>query len=265
MKTLLTPLAALLLGVICCACCAVEIVVPAGDIQPRELVVLEVRGLTDEQLSRSVVDWSPKDGVQVIPARSWSGSPQVFFSAKQPGKYSLSVKTGVSLSNAVVTAESAKVDAGLVAELKSIVGRIEAAYPPDSTSVTITVAGAPEPPKPEPQPTPTPIVKGKRKVVILHEQTDDSFAFAALKIGLQSGKNAEWIKQHGHKVWVLDKDARDENGKPIKNVQDWLSVVGGVVPSIVIVDEANKVIDSGKLDDTVTPENVVERIKRGGG
>lgn len=263
MKNFLAPLAALILGAICCACCAVEIVVPSGDIQPRELVVLEVRGLTDEQLAMSVVDWSPKDGVQVIPARSWSGSPQVFFSAKQPGKYSLSVKTGVSLSNAIVTAESAKIDAGMVAELKAIVGRIEAAYPPDSTSVTITVAGAPEPPKPDP--TPTPVVRGKRKVVILHEQTDDSFAFAALKAGLQSGKNSKWIKENGHQVWILDKDTRDETGKLAKNVQDWLSVVGGAVPSIVIVDESNKVIDSGNLDDKTTPENVVERIKRGGG
>lgn len=261
---LLAILASLALGIVACAAVpGAEVILPQGEIQPREYVILEVVGFTDQQLSMAVVDWSPKDGVQVLPTRSWTGKTQLLFKASTPGKYNVSVKTGVSAQAVLATAQAARIDPELAADLRRVVERIEAAYPPDAASATVTVAGAPEPP---PIPDVVPVPAGKRRIVILHEQADDSVKFAALKVQLRDGANAKWLAERGHSLLILDKDATDQNGKPDANVKSWLSLVGGKVPSIVVVDiSTQKVVHSSELKPDETAAGVVELVKRTGG
>lgn len=73
-----------------------------------------------------------------------------------------------------------------------------------------------------PGPPPTP-EQGPRRVVILHENDQDTSAIGAEFAALRVGEFGKWFKDNGHELLILDQNQVDQAGRPVKLVQDLLA------------------------------------------
>lgn len=137
----------------------ISIIGPSAPIQAGSYCVLQVNGLSDVDLPKSKVTCSPLEGVMLLPARSWGGSPIILFSASRPGKYvvTISLNPWRAMLNEAATATLAGVaDSEIVAKLRSLVDQAErdSKLPTAVATASVEVAGTVPPPLPPPQPPP---------------------------------------------------------------------------------------------------------------
>lgn len=140
----------------------ITIVGPSAPVMPGAYTILQVRGVDDADLAKSIVEVSPPESVTIFPAKTWGGAPIVIFSATVPGKYELVVSVNRTIDKLVkVTGEveASQIDKTLMTELKVTVGKIGAKYPSKAGSCVVEVAGDPPVPPPPPPP-PVPVTSG---------------------------------------------------------------------------------------------------------
>jgi hypothetical protein len=118
----------------------------------------------------------------------------------------------------------------------------------------------PDPNPPGPQP-PVPVVGGKRVAMFIHEASEMSPDVNILITKLRDGSSAQWIKDKGHSLLILDKDQK-EMGK----YQATLETEGKKgTPRLVVLDQATNTVLLSESFDGDNPDTVVELIKRTGG
>ena len=139
----------------------IRLVGPTEPLQPREFCQILVIGLTDADLPGATVEWSPREGTTLLPARLWGGQPFLLFSGKTPGKVTITVSINAWRGNldAAVNAarRAATLDADTLTRLVTLQREIAARYPLRSGTCVVEVAGVPPPlpPGPDPEPGPT--------------------------------------------------------------------------------------------------------------
>jgi len=69
----------------------IEIVGPQQPLEPGEYAQVLVRGIDEDHLPQAKVIYYPREKVICVPARTWGGSPFIWFGAKLPGRYLLAV------------------------------------------------------------------------------------------------------------------------------------------------------------------------------
>lgn len=253
-----------------CSLFGQEIVInsPTEPLEAGSYVILQVKGLAEEDLPKSLVEVEPADGVNLFPAKTWGGEPIIIFSAKNPGKYQMTIfvnRWRLELDSGASAAEQAKINPSLLNELKIVVKRIGDEYPAKSGACTIQV-GEPVPPTPTPTPppppTPTPTPTGKRQVVILYE-TDSSdlsainFDRRVLNPLRSQSQYTDYWKSKEHTLFVLDPNSPD--AQPfIPNLEP------GNKPTIVISDRGTaKLLYHGPCPSTAA--EVLDLLKKNGG
>lgn len=134
--------------------------------------------------------------------------------------------------------------------------------------VTVTVGvPTPQPPGPGPNPPQPPAPAGTRGVLILRESADTTPALARVLTGLRTGKAADYLRDKGHTLTILDDDAVGPDGKPAPLLDTFRAEFSGVaLPALIVYDLATKrVLDKRVIADTTTADSVVEVIKATGG
>jgi hypothetical protein len=215
----------------------VELKPPDSPVEAREFVQIPVLGLSDADLPAARVEWSPTAGVSVIPAKMWGGTPFLWFQAKQPGKYTITVTVNgfrKSLDTALSECKTANIDAALLKQLSAVSVSLEGKYPLSTASCAVEV-GSVNPPVPPPPPTPPTPTTGKRVVILLRETADQSPALARLIVAL---RKSSYFPDKQHRLLILDRDSKDETGAPSPLVSRFLKAVPGAVLPVVAVYEA---------------------------
>ncbi len=188
----------------------ISLVGPTKNIEVGEIVDYEVAGLGEDDLPASKVTHFPRDKVRVKPYLTWGKMPMIEFSARQPGKYLISVASCIN-------------------------GKL--AY----AEVVITVEGqGPDPsPDPDPDPDPDPPPPGKRKIIVFAETGSRTTNVAQMLMSLRSSSIPSLILDPNHVV-------PPEVAKYRKAVEDGISFPAVVVA----VDEPDgKIIHIGRLPD----------------
>jgi len=72
----------------------ITILGPTESIEPGEMVQIQLDGLAVSKLPSARVIFWPRERVNVFPAQTWGGRPVIFFQAKKPDKYLVSVVAG---------------------------------------------------------------------------------------------------------------------------------------------------------------------------
>lgn len=234
-------------------CPAIDLVAPASPVKPSALVTIPIRDVSQADQSRVQIDWTPKVGVTVIPA-SWGGQSFLIFQATDPGEYKITANINgwaKSLSEAVRDSEKYPIDAEKRAKWLELTNEIIAGNAYAEVTATVTVEGA----KPDVPTPPVPVVSGKRTIVILRETATATPAIARLITAMRdSSESREW-KTKGHTVYVLDKDAAIAKG--------WVSLSGGKLPALMILDESGKLLFCGDVPGSV--KDVDSQVKLVGG
>jgi hypothetical protein len=124
----------------------VSIIGPQTPIQPNSLATLQVKDLSDTDLQKASVTCVPLEGVTLLPAKTWGGSPFIIFSATTPGKYTITVSINAwraLLNNSILALLSRATDTEILVKLKSLITEAEnsAKYPTFSSSCVVEVAG----------------------------------------------------------------------------------------------------------------------------
>lgn len=160
---------------------------------------------------------------------------------------------------------------------------IQAIPAPGQTGWTryVTVSEAPgpvPPPKPPVPPTPPPVppvpppvpptpVPGQRAVLIIRETADGTPELSRLLVALRSGPQADYLRQKGHTLHILDDDSVDQNGRPSPIVEAWRPHIAGMtLPLLIVIDPATSTpLLKEFIAPTATAEQIVARVKEYGG
>lgn len=126
---------------------------------------------------------------------------------------------------------------------------------------TFRVGGDDPPPTPDPTPEPDPPTPKPSQVtaVIIRESEDDTPAFARLLTGLRTGEAARWLAAGGHDLIVVDDDATDADGRPLKLVAS-LSALGVSMPALFLLS-GDDVILKETLPASATADQVLAKIR----
>jgi len=211
-----------LLWLIGAAGAAQEIVLsgPGEPVQPREYCQILVGGLADADLPGASIEWTPREGTTLLPARLWGGQPFLLFSARTPGKYSIEVRTNQwrrSLDDAVQGAKAAgTVDPAVLDQLAAVAKTLAASHPLRSGSRVVEVAGAP----PTPPPPPPPASKVTSALVILDRSSSTEELGLQLNL-LRNDKGISWP------VEILDPRTEDQNGNQVPKVASAMTYLQG--------------------------------------
>lgn len=207
---------------------------PSAPVDPKEYVQILVSGLSDQDLPAARVEWSPTAGTTLIPARSWGGQPFLWFAARSPGKYTVTVTCNgwrKSLDAAIRDATAAQLDAGLLTRLTSANEEIVLRYPVTSGSCVVEVAGA----DPNP-PVPPPPISGQRRILLIRETSQSTPGMAAL---IQDLRNLPYLAEKKHRLLVLDKDSKLPSGSVPPEVARALVDLGSTPVPAVLFYEAS--------------------------
>jgi hypothetical protein len=240
----------------------IKIDAPPAPVQPREYTMLLVHGLQDADLQKALVDWTPREGVVLLPFKTWGGQAVLLFSAAKPGKYAISITVNgwrQSTERAVEEAKAARIDAELLKMFEDVVAKLEVTYPYSLGSCVVEVAGT-VPPTPTPTPTPTP---GKKAVVILRETSESTPEMALLIAGLRNSP-----AMAAHDLLVLDKDSKTPEGQPVPMVQAYLRQLGSQKLPAIVIDVPGSYADDDVIYKGACPATaaeVVELLKQSGG
>lgn len=158
------------------------------------------------------------------------------FSCLTPGRYEISC-VGVGGSDGVVATH--------VIEIKG-------AVPPPVVVV---------PPNPKPDPVPV-VTDQPFRVLLVHEESDDTTDATRAIYNLRSGVAATWLKGQNHTLDILDDDQKDPNGQPSALLAKYAPYK---TPEVVVLDKNGAVVDRKQLDTKFTADQVTEIVKRAGG
>ena len=194
---------------------------PAEPIQPREYCQILVRGLADSDLAAASIDWTPRDGTQLMPARLWGGQPFLLFSGKQPGRYRITVALNAWRGNIDAAVDAARragtIDGESIARMLALQRDLAARYPLRTGSCDVEVAGVPPPPPPPPPP---PVTQIQRALILLDSGAPDEERARQLNL-LRNDKT--WSQ----KLEILDSRTEDENEAPSVLVASALQYLAG--------------------------------------
>jgi len=188
---------------------------PTEPIQPREYCQILVSGLADAELAGATIDWSPREGTTLMPARMWGGQPFLLFSARQPGKYSITVSVHAwrtNLDAAIDAARRAAIDTESLQLLTDVQRQLAGRYPPKSGSCVLEVAGGPPPPPPP--------GKLARALILLDSASPNEEQGLQLNL-LRNDK--PWSKL----IEILETRQQDENEQPAALVAAAIKYLDG--------------------------------------
>jgi hypothetical protein len=210
----------LLLGLASTSWGAVVIEGPTEPVDPKEYTMILVSGLSDVDLPKAKVAWSPTAGVTVMPAKTWGGQPMLFFKASTPGKYTLSITINEWVEATALAANSAlAAQIPEAAELQSLAKSLSSKYPYSQSTCVVEVAGSVPPPPPPPD---VPPISGKVQSALILVDSDNP--------GEELGRQLNMLRND--KLWgnklieILEKRTEDENGQPSAKVAAALQYLG---------------------------------------
>jgi hypothetical protein len=213
---------------------------PSGPIEPREYAQISVYGVADRDLAGARVEWSPRDGTTLIPARLWGGQPFLWFSARQPGKYSVTITIHgwrQTLDQAAAEMGAAGVDDAAAGRLRDLAQDMATRYPTARATCVLEVAGGP-PPEPPPAPDPAPPATTARSLVILRESGSTTSGQASLYRQLRT--DSTWLttlETGGHRLEILDPDSKDKAGSVPEVVARCLAYPGRPeLPAVFVLE-----------------------------
>lgn len=102
--------------------------------------------------------------------------------------------------------------------------------------------------------------EGPRQVLIVRETEETNPKLAMMTTALRVGAHADYLKSKGHQLLILDDDAKNENGQPVKALEPFKPFT---VPEILIVEPPSKVLARQKLPETA--DEVMTLLKANGG
>lgn len=121
----------------------------------------------------------------------------------------------------------------------------------------------PRPPPVPPGPTPPP---GARHILLVRETADSSPALALVIVSLRAGANAQYLKDRGHVLTILDDDAVGPDKQPAPILLKWRPHYQNLkLPALVIADAAGTVLAAESLPEKPSVDKIVEAIKKAGG
>lgn len=135
------------------------------------------------------------------------------------------------------------------------------------TAIAEDFASKPQPqPDPPPEPDPVP-EKGPRVALIVRETSNDTPRRSAQFIRLRSGTEANYLRENGHRVYILDDDAVDGDGNKaplLKRYEDEIRDAG--IPTLILLDAKSEVIlGTERLTPNFTAADIITKIKKVGG
>jgi hypothetical protein len=240
----------------------VTLTAPSGPVDPKDFVQIMVSGLSDAELPAARVDWTPQDGVTLIPAKTWGGQPFLWFSARNKGTYKITVTVNgwrQSLDTAIRDATAAKIDPALLAKLEAANKDLGTKYPTSTAACAVEVAGSgPNPPIPPVPPVPTP---GVRKIILVWETSQSTPALSRL---IQDLRNLPYLAERKHSLKILDKDTKSPSGTvPAELAQALRDIGGQTLPAVCIYDDQGRLV--GKAACPADKAGFLELIKQNGG
>lgn len=165
-----TALCLLLAGT---ATAQIEIIAPPEALEVGRHYLLEVRGLTAEDLPRASIIAEPKATTSAIGVSGWAGQQFIWFSASDTGRRFVAIALNQPGDG-----------------------------PPVVAGVVLEIGGEPDPdPEPDPTPPPVPPVPGELEVVCLFESEDRTPSQATTLLGLRQYCGDEQIRCE-----LVDKD-----------------------------------------------------------
>lgn len=194
---------------------------PTSPLQPREYSQILVTGLSDTDLTSAAIDWTPREGTTLIPARLWGGQPFLLFTARQPGRYTISVSTNAWRANLDAAVDAARragtIDAESLNKLVALQTDLARRFQLRSGTCDVEVAGDP----PTPPPPPPPPVTAIQRALILTD-SDKPNPTQALQLNLLRNDQA-WSK----KIEILDQRTETEDEVPAALVASALQYLAG--------------------------------------
>lgn len=209
---------------------------PDAPVQPREYCQIMVGGLSDADLPAASIEWTPRDGTTLMPARLWGGQPFLLFAARTPGKYTIVVTQNAWRANLDAAVDAARrapvLDAELFRQLQSLQTELRNRYPVRTGTCDVTVAG--DVPKPPDVPVPT----GKADQVTIVTESQDPLPAEQLEI-----VNGEAVRSaataSGLGFQCVDKDI---TGPDVQRVGHVLAACQGQPVPRLVFSAAGKVI-----------------------
>jgi hypothetical protein len=194
---------------------------PTSPVQPREYCQILVGGLSDADLPTASIDWSPRDGTTLMPARLWGGQPFLFFSGKTPGRYTITVSVNAWRGNLDAAVDAARragtIDAESLTRLVTLQSDLSSRYPLRSGSCDVEIAGVPPTPPPDPPP---PVTQIQRALILLDSSAPDQQRALQLNL-LRNDKS--WSKR----IEILNKQTETEDEAPAALVASALQYLAG--------------------------------------
>lgn len=221
----------------------------------------DVVGLTEDQLSAAKLEYSPTKNVVLLPAKTWGGEPFLFFMAKSPGDYTITISLNIwrqTLKRTIVEMQQARVAEHYILDMKVIEDEMKDEYPSGMGTIVINVGGEePKPPpgpKPKPEPEPKPNPDQKWSVVVFWETGANNISLEQLEI-IASRKFREQFEELGHQLRIFDPDAAE--GFPTKYKGFWDAIDKNNLPQVSVAP-----IEGGKVWTFALPESRATFLKR---
>ncbi len=175
-----------------------------------------IMGITHKELPMAAVNWQPSEGVTLVPARTWGGAPFLWFSARRPGRYEISITINAwrkSVDAAVEQTSRAGIDSGDLAQFQAAAERLRARYPVRDGSCVVEVTDKNPPPPPPP-------ISGRRWCLILHESAATTPEIARCLLQLRTDS---YLAEKKHNLQILDVDSKNESDTPNQAVAQWVA------------------------------------------
>lgn len=267
MKIHKTDIAAMIVGVVVgllwlSFACGQEIrIIGPAQVEPGEYNRYNVVGIGEDQLAAAALTYEPTKNVVILPAKTWGGEPFLFFMAKNPGEYNISIALNTwrqTLKQAISEASESNVGEAIVLDLRLIDSEADADYPSGSGGITIQV-GEPDPDDDDddsdddddddPPPPDT-----KWSIVFFWETGDQSLSLDQLEI-LASSQFQDELRKQGHEVRAFDPDAAASF--PAKYKGYWDTVKDKPMPQVAVAPKGG-----GKVWAFALPKTTEEFLTR---
>lgn len=102
---------------------------------------------------------------------------------------------------------------------------------------------------------------GPRLLLVVYESSQMTPATAQVLTGLRDGAPAAYLKEKGHTLQILDKDAKGPDGQPVPAVTRWQPYSS--LPELLIVAPPEKLLHRAPLPGNA--DGVLQLLKQHGG